>query len=55
MIKHALPLAVSSVRRDEWEAQYSTAVSSQRAQRHVGISEGDYAMQFIHVIPPIQL
>lgn len=28
-------------------AQYFTAVSSQRALRHVGISEADYAMQFI--------
>lgn len=26
-----------------------TAVSSQRALRHVGISEADYAMQFIHL------
>lgn len=30
-------------------AQYFTAVSSQRALRHVGISEADYAMQFIHL------
>lgn len=28
-------------------AQYFTAVSSQRALRHVGISEAYYAMQFI--------
>lgn len=30
-------------------AQYFTAVSSQRALRHVGISEADYAMQFIYL------
>lgn len=34
-------------------AQYFTAVSSQRALRHVGISEADYAMQFIYLKPPI--
>lgn len=36
-------------------AQYFTAVSSQRALRHVGISEADYAMQFIYLKPPIPL
>lgn len=36
-------------------AQYFTAVSSQRALRHVGISEADYAMQFIFRKPPIPL
>lgn len=36
-------------------AQYFTAVSSQRALRHVGISEADYAMQFIFLKPPIPL
>lgn len=36
-------------------AQYFTAVSSQRGLRHVGISEADYAMQFIYLKPPIPL
>lgn len=36
-------------------AQYFTAVSSQRALRHVGISEADYAMKFIYLKPPIPL
>lgn len=53
--KRELHLRVSSAGSDEWGAQYFTAVSSQRALRHVGISEADYAIQFIYLKPPIPL